>query len=266
MFGSVGNHARPLTETDSLSPLSPYAAAKVYAYHVTRIYRDAYGMFACNGMFFNHESPLRGLEFVTRKISNAVAKVKLGLEKELQLGNLDAKRDWGYAPDYVEAMWLMLQQDGPDDYVIATGETHSVREFVNLAFEHAGIELEWKGTGVNEKGIIASMGSEKYGASSKDKGITSSPSLWPTACSLLHAGPPKIGDVVVEIDPRYFRPLEVEVLQGDASKAKKKLNWEPKVRFKELASIMVVADVRELQELRHCQDVIRKLSNNKDGE
>lgn len=142
MFGSVGNHARPLTETDGLSPLSPYAAAKVYAHHVTRIYRDAYGMFACNGMFFNHESPLRGLEFVTRKISNAVAKVKLGLEKELQLGNLDAKRDWGYAPEYVEAMWLMLQQKRPEDYVVATGEAYSVREFAEKAFEVAGLDWE----------------------------------------------------------------------------------------------------------------------------
>lgn len=168
-------------------------------------------MFAVNGILFNHESPRRGETFVTRKITRALARINLGLQDKLYLGNLEAKRDWGYAPDFVEAMWLMLQQDSPDDYVIATGETHSVREFLEEAFGYAGVD--WNGH--------------------------------------------------VETDPRYFRPLEVEFLQGDASKARKKLKWEPKVKFKDLVKIMVDADIKNLEEMKQCQDVIRKLSNNK---
>lgn len=178
-------------ENTPFSPSSPYAAAKLYGYWMTKIYREGYNLFACNGILFNHESPLRGLEFVTRKISNGVAKIALGIEKELILGNLDAKRDWGYAPDYVEAMWLMLQHNIPDDYVIATNESHSVKEFVELAFEVVG--LDW----------------QKY----------------------------------VRADKRFFRPLDVEFLQGDYSKAKKKLHWEPKVRFNELVKILVKKDL-----------------------
>jgi len=201
----------PQNEQTAFKPRSPYGAAKVYAHWMVRNYREGYGMFAVNGILFNHESPRRGETFVTRKITRAIARIKYGLENKLYLGNLEAKRDWGYAGDYVEAMWLMLQQQEPDDYVIATGETHSVKEFLEEAFKHAG--LEWK----------------KY----------------------------------VEIDKRYFRPLEVEFLQGDASKAKKKLKWGPKVRFKELVKIMVDADIKNLEEMKQCQDVIRKLSNNK---
>jgi len=208
MFGDA---PPPQNESTSFRPRSPYAAAKVYAYWMTKNYREGYGMFAVNGILFNHESPRRGETFVTRKITRALARIKYGLEDKLYLGNLDAKRDWGYAPDFVEAMWLMLQQGEPDDYVIATGETHSVKEFLEEAFKYAG--LDWK----------------KY----------------------------------VEIDQRYFRPLEVEFLQGDASKAKKKLNWGPKIRFKELVTIMVDSDIKDLEEMRRCQDVIRKLSNNK---
>jgi len=170
-----------------------------------------------------------------------LARIKVGLQDKIYLGNLDAKRDWGYAPDYVEAMWLMLQQEEPDDYVIATGETHSVREFVNLAFEHAGIELEWKGKAPGEKAIVKSFASN----------------LNPSASHL------RIGDAVIEIDSRYFRPLEVDLLQGDASKAKRKLKWEPNVTFKGLVKIMVDADIKALEDLKRCQDVIRKLSNNK---
>ena len=238
MFGDA---PPPQNEDTAFRPRSPYAAAKVYAYWMVRNYREGYRIFACNGILFNHESPRRGETFVTRKITRALARIKLSLQDKLYLGNLEAKRDWGYAPDFVEAMWLMLQQDEPDDYVIATGETHSVREFLNLAFNYAGIELEWRGHGVEEKGVIKSLASN----------------LQPPASNL------RIGDAIIEIDKRYFRPLEVEFLQGDASKAKKKLGWEPKVRFKELVKIMVDADIKDLEEMRRCQDVIRKLSNNK---
>ncbi len=207
MFGDA---PPPQNEETPFRPRSPYSAAKVYAYWMVRNYREGYGMFAVNGILFNHESPRRGETFVTRKITRALSRIKLGLQDKLYLGNLEAKRDWGYASDFVEAMWLMLQQDVPDDYVIATGETHSVKEFLEEAFKYA--DLDWKN--------------------------------------------------YVEIDKRYFRPLEVEFLQGDASKAKKKLGWEPKVRFKELVRIMVDADIKNLEEMKHCQDVIRKLSSN----
>jgi GDPmannose 4,6-dehydratase len=238
MFGDA---PPPQNEETPLRPRSPYGAAKAYGHWMVRNYREGYGMFAVNGILFNHESPRRGETFVTRKITRAIARMKYGLEKKLYLGNLEAKRDWGYAGDYVEAMWLMLQQGDPDDYVIATGETHSVREFVNLAFGHAGIEIEWKGSGADEKGVVKSLAS----------------SLQPLASNL------SVGDVLIEIDPRYFRPLEVEFLQGDASKARKKLGWEPKIRFQELVRMMVDADIKGLEEMKQCQDVIRKLSNNK---
>jgi len=263
MFGDA---PPPQNEETPFRPRSPYSAAKVYAYWMVKNYREGYGMFSVNGILFNHESPRRGETFVTRKITRALARIKYGLEKKLYLGNLEAKRDWGYAPDFVEAMWLMLQQDKPDDYVIATGETHSVREFVNLAFNHAGIELEWKGNGLKEKGIIASVGGMHYRLkrTQKDKNLKkpAAYSLLPTAY-LGGTRQPKVGDVMIEIDPRYLRPLEVEFLQGDASKAQKKLNWEPKVKFKELVKIMVDADMKNLEEMKQCQDVIRKLSNNK---
>jgi len=194
----------PQKETTPFYPRSPYAAAKLYAYWITRNYREAYGMFACNGILFNHESPIRGETFVTRKITMAVARIKKGLQKKLYLGNLDAKRDWGFARDYVEAMWLMLQQDEPDDFVIATGKTHSVREFSELAFREVGIKLEWKGTGVDEVGVNSAN-----------------------------------GDVLIEIDRRYFRPTEVDILIGDPSKAREKLGWEAKVGFEELVKMMV---------------------------
>jgi GDPmannose 4,6-dehydratase len=252
MFGDA---PAPQNEETAFQPRSPYAAAKVYSHWMVKNYREGYGMFACNGILFNHESPRRGETFVTKKITRALARIKLGLQDKLYLGNLEAKRDWGYAPDYVEAMWLILQQEKPDDYVIATGETHSVREFLNLAFNHAGIELEWKGTGVSEKGVVKSFASNLYPQSSN--GLSSRASnLQPLTSNL------RIGDAIIEIDPRYFRPLEVEFLQGDASKAKKRLNWEPKVRFKELVKIMVDADIKDLEELKRCRDVIRKLSNN----
>ncbi len=201
----------PQKETTPFYPRSPYGAAKLYAYWITINYREAYDMFACNGILFNHESPIRGETFVTRKISMAVARIKKGLQRKLYLGNLDAKRDWGYAGDYVEAMWLMLQQDEPEDYVIATGETHSVREFAELAFKEAGIEIKWRGTGVDEVGVN-----------------------------------PANGDILIEIDPRYFRPTEVDILIGDPSKARDKLGWEAKVRFEEMVKIMVEGDLKRI--------------------
>ena len=200
----------PQNETTPFYPRSPYAAAKLYAHWVTINYREAYDLFACNGILFNHESERRGKTFVTRKITVAVAKIILGLQDTLYIGNLDANRDWGYAPEYCEGMWRMLQADKPDDYVLATGETHSVREFVEKSFEVLDKEIEWEGKGVKEKGILKSS-----------------------------------GNVVVEIDARYFRLTEVEYLLGDPTKAKKELGWVTKVTFKDLVSIMVNADYQK---------------------
>jgi GDPmannose 4,6-dehydratase len=202
----------PQKETTPFYPRSPYAAAKLYAYWITINYREAYDIFACNGILFNHESPTRGETFVTRKITMAATKIKHGLQEKLYLGNLDAKRDWGFAGDYVEAMWLMLQQKEPEDYVIATGETHSVREFTELAFKELGINITWKGKRSEEMGIDADT-----------------------------------GKVLIEIDPRYYRPTEVELLIGDPSKAKEKLGWEPKVKLEELVKIMIKADEKAIQ-------------------
>ncbi|MDO8281274.1 MAG: GDP-mannose 4,6-dehydratase [Thermodesulfovibrionia bacterium] len=212
MFGST---PPPQNEKTPFHPRSPYAAAKVYSYWMTVNYREGYNLFACNGILFNHESPRRGETFVTKKITSAVANIVAGKQKKLYLGNLDAKRDWGFAPEYVECQWLMLQQDEPDDYVIGTGNSHSVREFAEHAFNYSGIELEWKGDGLDTKGVVRS----------------SAPNL-----------PVNTGDVLVEIDPRYFRPAEVDFLLADISKARKKLGWEPKVTFEELIKIMVDAD------------------------
>ncbi len=213
MFGDA---TPPQNEETHLRPRSPYAAAKVYAYWMTVNYREGYNMFACNGILFNHESPRRGETFVTRKITRAVANIAAGKQKRLYLGNLEAKRDWGFAPEYVICQWLMLQQDRPGDYVIGTGESHSVREFVEIAFKHIGIELEWKGKGIEEKGIISSLSSTSF---------------------------LKTGDTLVEIDPRYFRPTEVDFLCADITKAQKKLGWIPKVTFQELIKIMVDSDL-----------------------
>jgi GDPmannose 4,6-dehydratase len=206
MFGTAVSV--PQSEKTHFHPMSPYAAAKVYSYWMTVNFREAYGMFASNGILFNHESPRRGETFVTRKITLAAAKIKYGLQEKLKLGNLKAKRDWGYAPEYVEAMWLMLQQERPGDYVIGTGESHSVREFADLALKRVGIDLEWEGEGENEKGINK-----------------------------------KTGRTVVEVDPYYFRPLDVELLTADASKAERELGWRPKTSFEELVNLMVDADL-----------------------
>src|SRR4051812_5761148 len=205
----------PQKETTPFYPRSPYAVAKLYAYWITVNYREAYNMYACNGILFNHESPLRGETFVTRKITRGVAQLALGLSKKLFIGNLDAKRDWGHARDYVEAMWLMLQQEKPEDYVIATGVTTSVRDFMRMAFEKVGVELEFKGKGIDEKAVVRSCTNE-YSFTT--------------------------GQEVLKIDPRYFRPTEVDLLIGDASKARK-LGWEPKHSLDDLVTEMVKADI-----------------------
>jgi GDPmannose 4,6-dehydratase len=199
----------PQKETTPFYPRSPYAVAKLYAFWITKNYREAYGYYACNGILFNHESPIRGETFVTRKITRAAAKISLGLEKKLYLGNLDAQRDWGHAKDYVEGMWRMLQQDVADDYVLATGVMHSVRDFCDLAFGELGIQLEWKGEGVDEKGYRTDT-----------------------------------GECIIEVDPRYFRPAEVELLIGDPTKAKEELGWEPTHDLKSLVSDMVRSDLQ----------------------
>jgi len=207
LFGKV--QEIPQRETTPFYPRSPYAAAKLYAYWITVNYREAYGLFACNGILFNHESPLRGETFITRKVTRAVARIKLGLQEVLYLGNLNSQRDWGFAGDYVKAMWLMLQQPAPDDYVIATGETHSVREFVERAFAEIGTRIVWQGEGVDEVGIDAAT-----------------------------------GIVRVRVDKRYFRPTEVDFLLGDATKAKEKLGWAPSMSFDKLVKTMVEEDLR----------------------
>ena len=235
-----GNSPSPQNEETPFTPRSPYAAAKVYAFHMVKNYREGYGLFATNGILFNHESPRRGETFVTRKITRAVARIRYGFNESLYLGNLEARRDWGYAPDYVEAMWKMLQLEKPEDFVIATGENHSVREFCERAFQEAGIEISWRGNGVEEVGILAGF-----------KG----PFPTPSSGVVL----PAEGSTIVRIDSRYFRPTEVDNLKGDATKARKLLGWEPKTTFKELVKIMVHEDIQALINLQRCQDVIHTI-------
>ena len=222
LFGKV--QEIPQTEKTPFYPRSPYAVAKLYAYWITVNYREAYGIYACNGILFNHESPIRGETFVTRKITRALARIKLGLQDRLYLGNLNAKRDWGHARDYVEMQWLMLQQDQPEDYIIATGEQYSVRDFVNAAAEELGMQIHWEGEGVDEKGY------------------------WENPVSGMSSEQP-----IVAVDPRYFRPTEVETLLGDPSKAKEKLGWTPRTTFKELVAEMVVEDLKEAERDRLCK-------------
>lgn len=211
----------PQTETTPFYPRSPYAVAKLYAYWITVNYREAYGMYACNGILFNHESPIRGETFVTRKITRAAARIVLGLQDKLYLGNLDARRDWGHAKDYVRMMWMILQADEPEDWVIATGVTTSVRDFVKLAFNEVGVELEFKGEGVNEKGYVASCSNSEFQLES--------------------------GLEVVAVDPEYFRPTEVDLLIGDATKAKTKLGWIPEYNLQDLVKEMMENDVKLMQ-------------------
>jgi len=216
LFGKV--QEIPQTETTPFYPRSPYAVAKLYAYWICVNYREAYGIYACNGILFNHESPLRGETFVTRKITRALARISLNLQECLYLGNLDAKRDWGHAKDYVKMQWLMLQQDEPEDFVIATGEQHSVRDFVTIAATEMGIDINWQGKGIDEKGIDT-----------------------------------KTGNIIVAVDPKYFRPTEVETLLGNPAKAKEKLGWTPKIPFKDLVTEMVQHDLEDAKKDNLCQ-------------
>ncbi|MDB5159088.1 MAG: gmd [Mucilaginibacter sp.] len=226
LYGLV--QAVPQSETTPFYPRSPYAVAKMYAYWITVNYREAYGIYACNGILFNHESPLRGETFVTRKITRATAKIAMDLQDKLYLGNLDAQRDWGHAKDYVEAMYLILQQDEPTDYVIATGVTTRVREFVRMAFLEVGIAIEFKGEGIDEKGYVVSCASPDFQV--------------------------EIGKEVVAVDPKYFRPTEVELLIGDPTKSKTKLGWEPKYDLKMLVEDMMVSDVNHFRKEKLLMD------------
>ncbi|MDD3554822.1 MAG: GDP-mannose 4,6-dehydratase [Deltaproteobacteria bacterium] len=213
MFGKV--QEVPQSEKTPFHPRSPYGVAKLFSHWMTVNYRESYGMFCCSGILFNHESPLRGLEFVTRKLTHAIARIKAGLQDKVVVGNLNAKRDWGYALEYVDAMWRMLQQETPDDYVVATGETHTVREWIECAFAAAGYRIVWKGSGVNERGLNAQN-----------------------------------GQVLVEVSEEFFRPAEVELLIGDATKARERLGWQPQTTFQHLLEIMVEADMKRVLETR----------------
>ncbi|MFH1985677.1 MAG: GDP-mannose 4,6-dehydratase [Pseudomonadota bacterium] len=226
----------PQSETTPFYPRSPYAVAKLYAYWITVNYREAYNFFACNGILFNHESPVRGETFVTRKITRALARIRLGLQDCLYLGNLDALRDWGHAKDYVRMMWLMLQGDAPDDYVIATGEQHSVKEFVDKAAANLGMSIEWQGKGIDEVGILSSVADISVDFPQGPPGDSAVPR---EPCTV------NPGSTIVRVDPAYFRPTEVETLLGDPSKAKQKLGWAPKITFEELVKDMVTSDLQD---------------------
>lgn len=221
----------PQKETTPFYPRSPYAVAKLYAYWITVNYREAYNMFACNGILFNHESPRRGETFVTRKVTRGLTNIALGMQTCLYMGNVDAKRDWGHARDYVEMQWLMLQQDAPEDYVIATGVQYSVRDFINAACDELGIVLNWQGSGVDEIAVVSKV---------ESKGLNLVDDL--------------LGKTIVRVDPRYFRPTEVDTLLGDASKAKTQLGWEPRTTFEELVSEMVSSDLNEARQLKLLND------------
>jgi GDPmannose 4,6-dehydratase len=225
LFGKV--QETPQKETTPFYPRSPYGVAKLYAYWITVNYREAYGLYACNGILFNHESPNRGETFVTRKVTRGLARIALGLQDCLYLGNLDARRDWGHARDYVEAQWLILQQKQPEDYVIATGRQYSVRDFVDRAVKELGIALSWKGKGTKEVGVVDSVDQSR---------VTNHQSR-----------SPKRGDIIVRVDPRYFRPTEVNALLGDAGKARRKLGWKPKVTFSQLVAEMVGEDLKSAE-------------------
>ena len=226
LYGKV--QETPQKETTPFYPRSPYGAAKMYAYWITVNYREAYGMFACNGILFNHESPVRGETFVTRKITRAASKIALGLQDKLYLGNLDAKRDWGHAKDYVRMMWMILQADEPEDWVIATGQTTTVRDFVTMAFKYAGIELEFKGKGVDEKAYVVSCSNPEYQV--------------------------EVGSNVVAVDPKYFRPTEVDLLLGDPTKAETKLGWNREYQLKELVDDMMQSDLKLMTKDVYLQD------------
>ena len=218
----------PQSETTPFYPRSPYAVAKMYAYWIAVNYREAYGIFACNGILFNHESPIRGETFVTRKITRAVSKISLGLQEKFYLGNLDSKRDWGHAKDYVRMMWMILQAEKAEDWVIATGVTTTIRDFVKMCFRHVGVEIQFKGKGINEKGFVKSSKNPEYNL--------------------------KVGQEILSIDQKYFRPTEVDLLIGDATKAKEKLNWTPKISLEEMVNEMMESDLRLFKKDKYLRD------------
>ena len=230
----------PQKETTPFYPRSPYAVAKMYAYWITVNYREAYNMFACNGILFNHESPLRGETFVTRKVTRALSRIALGIQDEVYMGNLSSKRDWGHAKDYIKAMYLILQQDKPDDYVIATGVTTTIRDFITKAFKEIGVVIQFEGEGVNEAGKIADIIEPVFTEKIGD--------------SYLGAIKKRIGDKIVKVDPQYFRPTEVELLIGDATKARTKLSWEPKYTLESLIEDMMQNDVKETKKEAYLKD------------
>jgi GDPmannose 4,6-dehydratase len=234
LYGLV--QAVPQSETTPFYPRSPYAVAKMYAYWITVNYREAYNMYACNGILFNHESPVRGETFVTRKITRAAARIALGLQDKLFMGNLNSRRDWGHAKDYVEAMYLILQQEKPEDFVIATGKTTEIREFIRMAFGYMGVTLDFQGEGANEKGIVASIDAAKF-----ESQVGRKPEL-------------AIGKEVLFVDPKYFRPTEVDLLIGDANKAKEKLGWEAKHTLHDLVNDMMQSDIKLMQKETYLKD------------
>jgi len=238
LFGKV--RETPQTELTPFHPRSPYACAKLYAYWITVNYREAYGMYACNGILFNHESPLRGETFVTRKITRGLARIAIGTQKKIYLGNINARRDWGHAKDYVEMQWLMLQQEEPKDYVIATGRQHSVRDFVDISARELGITLDWQGQDLSEKAIVSNVEPDRLAA------------LCPAGVDVRLQVQP--GDCLVEIDPRYFRPAEVETLLGDAAMARKDLGWTPRITFEEMVTEMIRHDIQEAARDHLCQN------------
>ncbi len=248
LYGKV--QETPQTEKTPFYPRSPYAVAKMYAYWITVNYREAYDIFACNGILFNHESPVRGETFVTRKITRAVSKIALGLQDKLYLGNLDAKRDWGHAKDYVRMMWMILQADEPEDWVIATGKTTAVRDFVKMAFEYVGIHLRFEGKGLNEVGIIDSIDKEIF-----YKRVVDSKK------NTTHYPLPTTNSIVVAVDPRYFRPTEVDLLLGDATKAKEKLGWTPKYSLNELVDDMMESDLKLMTKDQYLKEGGYKIMN-----
>lgn len=237
----------PQKETTPFYPRSPYAVAKMYAYWITVNYREAYNMFACNGILFNHESPLRGETFVTRKVTRAVARIALGIQKEVYMGNLSGKRDWGHAKDYVKAMYLILQQEAPDDYVIATGVTTSIRDFIGKAFREIGLTVEFQGEGVNETGKITQVEADLFVKKIGE------PYLEPLK--------KRIGEAIVKVDPKYFRPTEVELLIGDATKARTKLSWEPQYNLNMLIEDMMQNDVREMKKEAYLKEAGYRILN-----
>ena len=244
LFGKV--QETPQTEKTQFYPRSPYAVAKMYAYWITVNYREAYGMFACNGILFNHESPVRGETFVTRKITRAASKIALGLQDKLYLGNLDAKRDWGHAKDYVRMMWMILQADKPEDWIIATGKTTSVRDFVKMAFSYVGIALDFIGKGVDERGVVSSIDRQKFKARVPES----------------HLDIDKLmGKEIIVVDPKYFRPTEVDLLLGDATKAREKLGWEPKYTLKELIDEMMQSDLKLMGKDQYLKEGGYKIMN-----